>query len=152
MFATATARYTFSRGSLLATFSKADARDLDSGAPTPEAPRTIFDLLGNVQRLPLGLQARGEFEFVGRKPLGIGCAPTPTSECTGTSVGEFRAAAVRSFLKDRLDLGINVSVAHGYTGQTTESFFPSDIQTVVGVRIPAYACVNVTYKFRRPTQ
>lgn len=150
MFATATVRYTFSRGSLLATLSKAEARDLDSGDPTPEAPRTIFDLLGNVQKLPLGLQARGEFEFVGRKPLGIGCAPDPKSECTGTSVGEFRAAAVRSFLKDRLGVGINVLVARGYTGQTTENFFPSDVQTVVGVRIPTYACVNVTYKFRRP--
>ena len=71
-FLTAAVRHSFSQGSILATFSKADARDVDSGQPTPEAPRTIFDLLANTQRLPLKLQARGEFEYVGRKPLGIG--------------------------------------------------------------------------------
>jgi hypothetical protein len=149
IFGTASVRYKFGRGFLLSTFSKADARDLDSGNPTPEAPRTIFDLLANVQRLPLGLQAHSEFELVGNKPLGVGCAPYLTRECTGTSVGEFRAAVARSFLKDRLGAGVTVSAAHGYAGQTTESFFPSDVQTVVGVRIPSYACITLSYKFSR---
>ena len=45
-FMTIAVRRNFSQGSLLATFSKADARDLDSGQPTPEAPRTILDFLG----------------------------------------------------------------------------------------------------------
>ena len=66
-FITFTVRRNFRSASLLATFSKADARDLNTGEPTPEAPRTIFDLLGTIQKLPLGLQARGEFEYVGTK-------------------------------------------------------------------------------------
>ena len=57
---------------LQASFSKADARDLSSGAPVPEAPRLIFDVLGTIDRLPFRLKARGEFEEVGRKPLGDG--------------------------------------------------------------------------------
>ena len=146
-FLTAAVRHSFTQGSILATFSKADARDIDSGQPTPEAPRTIFDLLANTQRLPLGLQARGEFEYVGRKPLGTGCEPDLNAQCVGVSVKEFRAALVRPFLNDRLDIGVNMLVAGGYTGQTIENFYPSPIQEVVGVRIPSYASVNVSYKF-----
>ncbi len=148
-FLTAAVRHSFRQGSILATFSKADARDIDSGQPTPEAPRTIFDLLANTQRLPLKLQARGEFEFVGRKPLGTGCAPDLNAQCTGVSVKEFRAAVVRPFLNNRLDIGVNMLIAGGYTGQTVENFYPSPIQEVVGVRIPSYASVNLTYKFGR---
>lgn len=148
-FMTIAVRRNFSRGSLLATFSKADARDLSTGDPTPEAPRTIFDLLGAFQRLPFRLQARGEFEYVGTKPLGTGCLPVLTAECTGTPVKEFRGALVRPFVNGRLDAGINFLIASGYTGQTTENFFPSDIQEVVGVRIPSYASVSLTYHFGR---
>jgi hypothetical protein len=146
-FLTAAVRRNFSQGSILATFSKADARDIDSGQPTPEAPRTIFDLLGIVQKLPLRLQARGEFEYVGRKSLGTGCAPDLNAECVGTSVREFRAAVVRPFLDRRLDVGVNMLIAGGYTGQTIENFYPSPIQEVVGVRIPSYASINLTYNF-----
>jgi hypothetical protein len=146
-FVTAAVRHTFRQGSILATFSKADARDIDSGQPTPEAPRTIFDLLGNVQNLPFKLQARGEFEYVDRKPLGTGCEPDLNAQCVGTSVREFRAAVVRTFLGGRLDAGVNMLIAGGYTGQTIENFYPSQIQEAVGVRIPSYASVNVTYKF-----
>lgn len=67
-------------GSFQASISKADARDLDSGNPTPEAPRTILDFLATIQRLPLHLQAKGEFEFVGRKPLRNGML-SPELEC-----------------------------------------------------------------------
>lgn len=148
-FAMLTLRQNFSRGSLLATFSKADARDLSTGDPTPEAPRTIFDLLGTVQGLPSRLQARGEFEYVGTKPLGTGCLPVLSAECTGTPVKEFRGALVRSFLNGRLDGGVNFLIASGHTGQTTENFFPSEIQEVVGVRIPSYASVTLTYRFGR---
>ena len=147
-FLTAAARHTFRDGSLLVTFSKADARDLDSGDPTPEAPRTIFDVLANTQRLPLHLQARAEFEYVGRKPLGTGCNPNPAAECTGTSVREFRVAMVRPLLNDRLDIGINALIASGFSGQTAENFFPSAVQEVVGVRIPSYASASITYRFR----
>jgi hypothetical protein len=148
-FMSFTVRQNFSYGSVLATFSKADARDLDSGEPTPEAPRTIFDLLGTMQKLPFRLQARGEFEYVGVKPLGTGCLPNLIAECTGTPVKEFRGAVVRPFMNGRLDAGVNFLIARGYTGQTTENFYPSDIQEVVGVRIPSYASVSFTYRFGR---
>jgi hypothetical protein len=148
-FMTVALRQDFRYGSLLATFSKADSRDLDSGEPTPEAPRTIFDLLGTIQKLPFRLQARGEFEYVGTKPLGTGCLPDLNAECTGTPVKEFRGAVMRPFMNGRLAAGVNFLIARGYTGQTTENFFPSDIQGVVGVRIPSYASLSFTYRFRR---
>ena len=148
-FMTVAVRRNFRSASLLATFSKADARDLDTGAPTPEAPRTIFDLLGTIQKLPFHLQARGEFEYVGTKPLGTGCLPILTAECTGTPVKEFRGALVRPFLNGRMNAGVNFLIASGYTGQTTENFYPSDIQEVVGVRIPSYASLIITYRFGR---
>lgn len=146
-FLTATVRRKFSRGSLLATFSKADARDLESGEPVPEAPRTLFDVLGTMETLPFHLQARGEFEYVGTKPLGTGCLPDTSAECTGTPVKEFRGAIVRPFIQGRINVGLNFLVAAGYSGQTTESFFPSAISEVVGVRIPSYTSLTLTYKF-----
>lgn len=143
-------RQNFGFGSLLATFSKADPRDLETGQPTPEAPRTIFDLLGTTQKLPFRLQARGEFEYVGTKPLGVGCNPANlNAECTGTAVKEFRGALVRSFHHGRMEVGVNFLVASGYTGQTTETFYPSDIQEVVGVRVPSYASATMSYRFGR---
>ena len=146
-FVALSVRHNFALGSVQASISKADARDLASGDPTPEAPRTIFDFLGTIQRLPLHLQAKGEFEFVGRKPLGTGCYPQNlNAECVGTPVKEFRGALVRPFLNGRLDAGVNFLLARGYTGQTTENFYPSTIQEVVGVRIPAYASVSFTYR------
>jgi hypothetical protein len=148
-FMTVAARRGFQYGSLLATFSKADARDLDTGEPTPEAPRTIFDLLGTIQKLPFRLQARGEFEYVGKKPLGTGCLPNLSAECTGTPVKEFRGVVMRPFLNGRMNAGVNFLIAGGYSGQTTENFYPSDIQEVVGVRIPSYASVTFTYRFGR---
>src|ERR1700685_4207862 len=148
-FMTVAVRRNFRSASLLATFSKADARDLDTGQPTPEAPSTLFDLLGTIQKLPFHLQARGEFEYVGTKPLGTGCLPVPTAECTGTPVKEFRGAVVRPFWNGRMDAGVNFLIASGYTGQTTENFYPSDIQEVVGVRIPSYASLSLTYRFSR---
>lgn len=143
-------RRNFSFGSLQASISKADARDLESGQPTPEAPRTIVDVLGTIQKLPFRMQARGEFEYVGAKPLGTGCNPGNLNvECVGVAVKEFRGAVVRPFLSDRLEAGVNFLIANGYTGQTTESFAPSALQEVVGVRIPSYASVSLTYRFGR---
>jgi hypothetical protein len=149
-------RQGFRYGSLLATFSKADARDLDTGQPTPEAPRTIGDLTATIEKLPFRLQAKGEFEYVAKKPLGTGCNPNdPAAECTGVPVKEFRASLMRPFLDGRLNVGVNMLIASGYTGQTTENFYnfttrqPNPLQEVVGVRIPSYASVNVTYRFGR---
>ena len=147
-FMTLSLRRNFGLGSVQTSISKADARDLESGSPTPEAPRTIFDLMGTIQKLPLHLQAKSEFEFVARKPLGTGCDPgNLNAECVGTPVKEFRGAVVRPFLNGRVDAGVNFQFARGYTGQTTENFYPSEIQEVVGVRIPTYASLSLTYRF-----
>jgi hypothetical protein len=148
-FMTIAVRRNFRRGSLLASFSKADSRNIDTGMPTPEAPRTIVDLLGTIQKLPFRLQLRGEFEYVGTKPLGTGCLPNANAECTGTPVKELRGAIVRPFMDGRLTVGVNFLLASGYTGQTTENSYPSDVQEVVGVRIPSYASITFTYRFGR---
>jgi hypothetical protein len=158
-FAAIAIRQSFRYGSLLATFSKADARDLDSGQPTPEAPRTIGDLTGTFEKLPFRLQAKGEYEYVARKPVGTGCDTSipggGNAECVGVPVKEFRASLVRPFFDGRLNVGVNMLIASGFTGQTTENFWnfatqqANQVQEVVGVRIPSYASVNLTYRFGR---
>ena len=60
---------------------------------------------------------------------------------------EFRGAVVRPFLNGRMDAGVNFLVARGYSGQTTENFYPSEIQEVIGVRIPSYD-INLQNLFR----
>jgi hypothetical protein len=109
----------------------------------------LDDLLGTIQELPFRLQMRGEFEYVGTKPLGTGCPPDVNAECTGTPVKEFRGALVRPFMNGRLTAGGNFLIASGHSGQTTENFYPSGIQEVVGVRIPSCASVSLTYRFGR---
>jgi len=79
------------------------------------------------------LEARGEFEYVGAKPLGTGCDPNnPSAECTGVPVKKFRAAVVRPFLSGRMDAGVNMLIASGYTGQTTENFPPPTVDRHTG--------------------
>jgi hypothetical protein len=121
-FFTASVRHPFSSyGTVQAVFSKADARlvasDTTPAQITPEAPRTIFDALATLDKLPLGLHGRGEYEYVGHKQLDVG-------GFEAIPVGETRLAVVRSFLKGRLELGADGMVARGYTGQTTEIFAP----------------------------
>jgi hypothetical protein len=86
-----------------------------------------------------------------------------TSYCLGAPNKEFRLALVRPFLAGRINVGLNMMIARGYTGQTTENFAVSPqsgtvgplpvpqnpIAEVVGVRIPSYASVNFTYRFGR---
>jgi hypothetical protein len=159
----------FRWGQVLATFEQADARDLDTGQVTPEAPRLIGDLSATYQKLPFHLQAKGEFEYVGRKAAGNGCDESKpddlSSYCLGVPNKEFRLAVVRPFLGGKIDVGVNMMIARGYTGQTTESFATNympgqvglvgeavpenPISEVVGVRIPSYASLNFTYRFGR---
>ena len=163
----ATLRQSFNYGSLEATFEQADARDLDTGQVTPEAPRLIGDLSWTYQKLPLHLQAKGEFEYVGRKVVGNGCDESNpndlTSYCIGVPNKEFRLALARPFFEGKINIGLNMMIATGFTGQTTENFATdyrpgyvgplpvpdNPIAEVVGVRIPSYASVDFTYRFGR---
>jgi hypothetical protein len=119
-----------------ASISKADARDLSGGAPVPEAPRTILDLLCGVDRLPFHLQARAEYEQVGRKPLGDGFVSIP--------VRELRGALLRQFHNGRMAAGIHFTIASGYTGQTTEA---EPFERMVGVYLPSYVTASYTCRF-----
>ena len=160
-----TLRQSFGYGSLQATIEQADARELDSGQQTPEAPRLIGDLSWTYQKLPFHLQAKGEFEYVGRKVVGNGCDESNPNDlasyCYGVPNKEFRLALARPFLEGKINVGLNMMIASGHTGQTVENFATDDspgdvgplpvpdnpIAEIVGVRIPSYASVNVTYRF-----
>lgn len=141
-FVTLAARRYFHGGSLQASVSKADARDLLSRLPVPEAPRLIVDVLGTLDRLPFRLQARAEYEEVGRRPLGDGFVSVP--------VREFRGSLVRTFRAGHMEAGLNFGIASGYSGQTTEGLALSGeaaaFERIVGVYLPSY--VTVSYKWR----
>jgi hypothetical protein len=126
-FLTVSARHPFSFGTLQAVFSKADARLATfngiPGTVVPEAPRTIFDALATLDRLPLGLHGRGEYEYVGHRFLDAGNTEHP-DQYEAIPVGETRLAVVRPFLNGRLEVGADGMLARGYTGQTTETFDP----------------------------
>jgi hypothetical protein len=163
-------------GWLQATFEQADARLVNTSySIVPEAPRLIGDLVATYQRLPFHLQAKGEFEYVGRKVVGNGCSEAAYLSgdpnalnyyCLGVANKEFRLAVARPFLEERLNVGVNMMFASGWTGQTTENFaiasvygpgkvglgrnrlVPANpVSEVVGVRIPSYASLNITYRF-----
>ena len=142
---TVTARRNFSHGFLQALFARADARGRLTGEPTPEAPRLIWGLLGTLDKLPFHLVARGEWEAVGRKPLGDGFDAVP--------VREFRGALVRSFASVGVDLGLNVFLAHGYGGQTLETLaLPGEaipFERIAGFPLRNYVTASVTYRFGR---
>jgi hypothetical protein len=96
--------------------------------------------VGSIDRLPWKLRARGEFEYVGAKPLGDGF--------TSIAVRDIRGAIVRPILSTRATVGVNFLLATGYTGQTTEVL---DVERVVGVYLPSYASVSFTYRISRAT-
>jgi hypothetical protein len=128
-FLTASVRHQFSSyGTLQAIFSKADARLVPTATTpaeiVPEAPRTIFDALATLDKLPLGLHVRGEYEYVGHKQLDLGNTQHPGTY-EAIPVGETRMAMVRSFMNGRLEVGADGELARGYTGQTTETFAPN---------------------------
>ncbi len=141
-------KQSFSQGSITLTYEQADARDLTTGAPTPEAPRFIWDTVATEDHLPIGLHGRCEFEYVRAKPVGDGFV--------GPAVPEFRGALFRPFMDGRVILSTELLIASGYSGETTEVFaFPSDptyptpIERVVGVPIKSYVTVSWTYRFRQ---
>ncbi|HUK90310.1 MAG TPA: hypothetical protein VLZ81_07905, partial [Blastocatellia bacterium] len=142
---TVMARRQFHFGSLMASFARADAKDLLLGGDTPEAPRLIWDAVGTVDQLPFKLHSKFEFEYVGKKPLGDGFTATP--------VTEFRGALVRPFKEGRIDAGIYFLLASGFSGQTTEVLaLPGEsepFERVVGVRLKSYASFSMKYHFRR---
>jgi hypothetical protein len=175
-FLAATVRQTLAYGSLEATFEQADARLVGTSySIVPEAPRLIGDLIGTYQKLPFHLQAKGEFEYVGRKVVGNGCnensylSGDPNAlnyYCLGIPNKEFRFAASRPFFDGRVDVGVSAMIASGWTGQTVESFaaagvygpglaglgsnglvIANPVSEVMGVRIPSYASGNLTYHF-----
>lgn len=142
-YITVSARHYFSQGLLQASVSKADARDVSNGAPVPEAPRLIVDVLGTLDRLPFHLQGRAEFEEVGRKPLGDSFVSVP--------VREFRVALLRNLDAGKIQVGVHFQIASGYTGQTTEVLaLPGEgdpFERVVGVYVPSYATLSFSYRF-----
>jgi hypothetical protein len=167
----ASVRHRFDFGMVQAVLSKADARDVATGIPTPEAPRTIFDALTALDRLPFGLRGRGEYEYVGHKLLDVGNSQHP-AQFEAIPVGETRMALARPFLGGRLELGADGMIARGYTGQTTETFAPGwqigdlppacapgvsgvandfDCGTVersVGVRMRSWIGGSISWRFR----
>ena len=176
-FTAVTLRQSIANGSLQATFEQADARLI--GVPvssiTPEAPRLIGDLAATYQKLPFHLQAKAEFEYVGRKVVGTSCDPSQplsggSGYCLGVPNKEFRLAVARLFLNGRMSAGVNMMIASGWTGQTVENFASASVYApgavglvngsvpanpvneVVGVRIPSYASVNLTYRFGNATR
>lgn len=174
----ATLRHSFADGSFQVTFEQADARlSHTSYSIVPEAPRLIGDLTGTYQRLPFHLQVKGELEYVGRRVVGNGCSEAaylggdPNAlhyYCLGVPDKEFRFAVARQFFDGRLSVGLNTMIASGWTGQTTENFAiggvygpglvglgnnglvrANPVSEVVGVRIPSYASLSMTYHFKK---
>ena len=89
--------------------------------------------------------ARGEYEQVGRKPLGDGFDAVP--------VREFRGAVVRPFESKGFDVGLNLFVARGYGGQTLETLAlrgeGNPFERVTGFPLKSYVAASFTYHFGR---
>jgi hypothetical protein len=142
---TASARRNFTHGFVQGSFARADSRDRLTGEPTPEAPRLIWDVLATIERLPFHLVARGEYEDVGRKPLGDGFVAVP--------VRELRGAILRPFERQGIDVGVNFLWASGYGGQTLETLaLPGEtepFERITGFPLRSYVTASFTYHFRR---
>ncbi len=135
----------FTHGAIYASYAQADARDAQTGAPIPEAPRFIWDTVASYKHLPFDLWVRGEFEYVRAKPLGDGF--------TGVPVTEFRGAVLKPFREDTMSIAANFLIASGYTGQTTEVVAlptdPAPFERVVGVPLKSYFSLSWTYYFKK---
>ena len=141
---TVSAQRHFSFGSLQATFARAQAKNRITGQDVPEAPRLIWDVSASTVRLPARLRVSGQFEYVGRKPLGDGFTAVP--------VREIRGSVTRSFHGESFEAGVQFLLASGYTGQTLETLQLTNetipTERVVGVRNQSYAGLNFTYRFK----
>lgn len=133
----------FTHGAFYISYAQADARDTQTGQPVPEAPRLIWDAVVSENHLPLGLQARREFEFVRAKPLGDGLIGVPLYETRG--------AILRPFAENKMSLAANFLIAKGYTGQTTETIpfqpAPCPTECIVGVPLKSFVALTYTYFF-----
>ncbi|MDQ6759265.1 MAG: hypothetical protein M3Z32_05280, partial [Acidobacteriota bacterium] len=142
---TLTVRRRFNYGFVEGLFARADARDRLTGEPTPEAPRLIWDVLGTIDKLPFHLVARGEYAYVGRKPLGDGFVAVP--------VRELRGAVIRPFESKGFDVGVNFFIASGYGGQTLETLsLPGEgepFERITGFPLRSYVTASFTYRLRR---
>jgi len=140
---TISAQRYFRYGSLFASFARANAINRLTGEDIPEAPRLIWDAGGTIDRLPWGLRARSEFEYVGRKPLGDGFTAVP--------VRELRGAVLRAFGGGRMSLGVNFLLASGFTGQTLETLAlstePAPFELIVGVPLKSSVSMTWAYNF-----
>jgi hypothetical protein len=141
---TVSARRRFSFGSFQATFARAQAKNRLTGQDIPEAPRLIWDVSASTVLLPWQLRAAGEFEYVGRKPLGDGFTAVP--------VREIRGSLTRSFHSELFEAGVHFLLASGYTGQALETLQLTNetipTERVVGVRNQSYAGVSLIYHFK----
>jgi hypothetical protein len=144
-FLTLAVKRPLSRGFVQLSWSEADARDRQFGSPIPEAPRMIVDAVGGVNRLPLGLAAKAEYEYVKAKPLGDGF--------NGVPLQEIRLAVSRSFEDGRWQISINGQLNSGYTGQTLETLAVGSesaaFERLVGVPTRSYAAFSAVYSFGR---
>jgi Carboxypeptidase regulatory-like domain len=138
------ARRAFSFGFFAASWARANSRDRTTGGDVPEAPRLIWDVEAGFNRLPWGFETRGEYEAVGCRPLGDGFTAAP--------VREFRAALLKSFKDRQMDVGLNLLIADGYSGQTLETLRlagePVPLERVVGVPLKSYLSLSWVYNFR----
>jgi len=135
----------FSHGAFYFSYAQADARELSTGEPIPEAPRLILDSVASIDRLPFGVRARGEFEYIRAKPLGDGIVGVP--------VYEGRGAVLRPFYRNRMSVGVNFLIGSGFTGQTLETI-PTQpplcpVECVVGVPLKSYVSLSWTYYLQK---
>jgi hypothetical protein len=141
------ARHRSSFATLQATFARANSIETTTRELLPEAPRLIWDFSATSIRLPASFKASAEFEYVGRKPLGEGFIAR--AEKT------LNAQVIRS-LGERLDAGLNLVLANGFSGQTLETLSlpnePAPFERIVGIRKASFVGVTFSYRLRAFSQ
>ena len=97
--------------------------------------------------MPASFKASAEFEYVGRKPLGEGFIAR--AEKT------LNAQVIRSF-GERLDAGLNLVLANGFSGQTLATLSlpnePAPFERIVGIRKASFVGVTFSYRLRAFSQ